>query len=548
MRLMNRFWYILILALVWGCAQQSSPTGGDKDTIPPVVVQYEPNNFQLHFDENEFTITFDEYIQVMDLSSQLIISPPLEKNPEYSLRGKSLTLEWEDTLQANSTYQFNFGKSVVDLNEGNIANGLRYVFSTGSYIDSLFVYGTLIDATDNSTVPEAVVMLYKTDADTMPMTSPPDYFAVTDESGRFSIDYLPTGHFKLFALKEENNNFIYDGPPEKIAYLGETVESTFNDTTAGIWLSAFIERDTSQYISSSFGKDYGKYTIVFNIPTENPNVVFRDPTNGESLKSIGYLNATRDTLISWVTLPPFRDFDEVEVIVSDDKLEPDTSAWYIETDPDFREKAALKLSSNTNRNKLNLTHVFTLRANNPLVEADTSLIHFFEDSVEVFPNQFERGELNRKFMVHYPFKSESNYVFQAEAGAFKDVFESYSDSIKIAFSLQDADFYGRMELALSLSEQHQSFSENRILQLLSQDNRVVSEVIFRENKLNHSFEQLSPGIYKLKVIYDSNNDGEWTAGEYLQGTQPERLSFYPEEIQIRSNWDMELEWEPTTPY
>ncbi len=545
---MVRYWYIWVVALFWGCAQQSSPTGGDKDVDPPVVVMYEPNNFQLQFDENEFTIVFDEYIQVNDLASQLIISPPLTNSPDYTLRGKSITIEWEDTLQANSTYQFNFGKSVVDLNEGNITNGLRYVFSTGSYIDSLFVYGTLVDASDNSMVPEAVVMLYKTDADTMPMTSPPDYFAVTDESGRFSIDYLPAGNFKLFALKEENNNFIYDGPPEKIAYLGETVESTFNDTTAGLWLSAFIERDTSQYISSSFGKDYGKYTIVFNIPTKNPNVVFRDPSNEESLESIGYLNATRDTLISWVTLPPYRDFDEVEVIVSDDKLEPDTSAWYIETDPDFREKAALKLSSNTNRNKLNLTHVFTLRANNPLVEADTSLIHFFEDSVEVFPSEFERGELNRKFLVHYPFKAESNYVFQAEAGAFKDVFESYSDSIKIAFSLQDADFYGRLELALTISEQHQSFSENRILQLLTQDNRVVTEVQFIENELTQSFEQLSPGMYKLKVIYDTNNDGKWTAGEYLQGTQPERLSFYPEEIQIRSNWDMELEWEPTTPY
>lgn len=542
---MNRFLVFIAIMALAACARQSSPTGGDKDVTPPQPLSFEPALFQTNFEGNAFTIVFDEYIQVKDLSSQLIISPPLKKQPEYKIRGKSLQISWEDTLLANTTYQFNFGKSVVDLNEGNVNPELKFVFSTGSYIDSLFVYGKVINAEDNEPISEAAVMIYTAFDDSLPSTTTPDYFALTDGEGKFQLEYLPEDTFKIFVLSEENNNYLYDGPPEKIAFLEDNIMSSNNDSTAALKFVGFIENDTSQYIASSKGTDYGRYNVVFNVPTENATIRFIKTDTDQQLDAISFLNSKKDSLYNWVSLPKDELTEEVTVITTDGEF-VDTTFWYIEPDAKYREKAELKVSSNTTRSKLNLSHAFTLRMNNPLVEADTSLIYFLEDSVQVFPTDFERSNLNRTFLVRYPYKADASYIFKADPGAFKDYFGSYNDSISIPFSMQEADFYGDLTIDVTLSEQVMGLSETKILQLYTAKNKLLQEIPFTES-LSHEFKQLEPGKYIFKVVFDTNGNGEWDTGDYLDGIQPERISIYPEEIQIRSNWDLELEWEPSVP-
>lgn len=511
---------------------------------PPQPLSYLPNNFEIEFTRSSFTIEFDEYIQVTDLSGQLIISPPLSKTPEYNLRGKSLEIQWEEELLPNTTYQFNFGKSVKDLNEGNVNPDLQYVFSTGSYLDSLEISGRAINAEDNEPLQNAAVLIYKNLADSMPRTSPPDYFNLTDVNGNFKLRYLPAGDFKLFVLFEENNNYVYDGPPERIGYLADAIQSGL-DSLPRPQIVTFIENDTSQYISSSKGRDYGRYNVVFNVPTTEASIIFIDTETNEKLEAISFLNERKDTLQNWVTLPKQSDFEEATVIVRDGAF-VDTSFWYIETDKDFREKAELTLNSNTTQSKLNLTHEFTLNFNNPIVEADTAIIYFLEDSVRVFPTDFHRSNLNRTFKVGFPFKKESFYIFKAKAGAFKDVFESYNDSVSIPFSLQDNDYYGNLSVKIFLPDSISDTTTPKLLQFYTDKNKLIEQIPFT-SELSKNFERLDPGKYLLKVVYDENNDGKWNTGNYSNGDQPERISIYPEEIQIRSNWDFEVEWAPTLP-
>lgn len=202
---------LLILLLVSGCAQETVPTGGIKDEIPPEPISILPPPLSTAFKSSEFTYIFDEYIQIDDFKGQLLVSPPLKKTPEYLHRGKSLKVSWKDTLLPNTTYQFNFGEAVKDFNEGNVADGLTYVFSTGHYIDSLSVTGRVHDAETNEPVEKAKVMLYRNWSDTLPYTTPPDYLALTDKAGNFKAQYLPSDTFMLFVLLEESSNYKYNG-------------------------------------------------------------------------------------------------------------------------------------------------------------------------------------------------------------------------------------------------------------------------------------------------------------------------------------------------
>ncbi len=529
-----------------GCARQSSPSGGDKDEQPPQIVYYQPPLFTTEFDSYGFEMEFDEYIRVNGYSSQLIVSPPLKKLPEYSLRGKKLIITWTDTLLPNTTYQFNFGQSVVDVNEGNVNTDLIYVFSTGDYIDSLSISGKVVSAKTNVPLPAAAVLIYRAEADSLPTTSPPDYFTLTDASGNFKIKYLPEGDFKIFALKEENSNYIYNGPPEQIGFYDGRVFSSLNDSTDIILLPAFIEKDTTQYIASQKSTDYGYYEIAFNTSTINPDVQFYDVETDKKLEAVSQINIAKDTIKSWVSLPDRDNFEEAVVYIRDDTTFADTAFWYFETNPKYKEKAELKISSNTTANKLDLEKSLTLDFSNPIVDLDTSLVYFMEDSVQIFPTEFKRLNLNRQISVSYPYKASSKYIFNAKPGAFVDVFGIYSDTVSISFNLRDSEFYGSLSIAISAAEKNDE-NENKILQVLDGQGKIIAERTYTKN-LETTFLRMIPGKYKLQVIFDENDNGKWDTGVYRNKIQPERLSFYPEEIEVRSNWEFEVEWTPTTPF
>ncbi len=513
---------------MFGCAKAGSISGGPKDDIPPQPLEFSPPLFTTGFSQNEFTIEFDEYVQVKEFGQQLIVSPPLKKKPDYSIRGKRVRVTWQDSLRSNTTYQFNFGKSIVDLNEGNANLDLVYVFSTGTFIDSLEIKGRIMYAKDNEPVEKASIMLYRSLEDSMPLTTPPDYFGLSDATGYYSIKYLPEGSFKRFALLEENNNYLYDGPPELIAFSSEPVMSSYRDSSKIGVLQGFIENDTSQYISSQTGKDYGFYLTVFNVPAAAPLVKFADPATGEEFEAINLLNTRRDSLKSWIMLPKENDLEEIIVYTTDGVALNDTSYWYLETDAKYKEKAELKITTNTNRSKLNLNKTFSLTSNNPLQEVDTSLVYFLEDSVRVYPRDFEKKSLNRNLLVHYAFKKDATYIFKATAGAFKDIYDTYSDSLSIPFSLQDSEYYG--SLTVNIKEADSTATEiKKVLQLLNASNQVVATETF-EGSLQKDFPQLEPGQYSLKLIFDENGDGEWNTGIYCDGVFPERLSIYPEEL------------------
>ncbi|MDF1572181.1 MAG: Ig-like domain-containing protein [Bacteroidales bacterium] len=284
-----------LLLLAGGCAQQGAPTGGTQDEDPPDVVKTEPKNYSANFNAKRIEITFDEYLDMANFTQELVVSPPMETQPEIRMRRKTLIIEFEEELKEDVTYTFNFGEAIKDLNEQNVLLNYEYVFSTGATLDSLSVKGTLKNAFD-LTIPETPinVMLYTELADTMPLKQIPYYVGRTDKEGNFAVNNLRKGVYKLFVLKDGNNNFLFDLPTEQIAFLDTSllVDADYfrrNLLESGVYDSSDLYPDTTALAIDTTGMSADSIVLVLDsLERQQPdfNSLFvdlymftEDPTN-----------------------------------------------------------------------------------------------------------------------------------------------------------------------------------------------------------------------------------------------------------------------------
>ncbi|MFI5164899.1 MAG: Ig-like domain-containing domain, partial [Bacteroidia bacterium] len=207
-RILKYCFYFLLFTfyfLLEHCAQIVIPGGGPRDATPPRVVKYMPDSAATNFNTKTIAITFDEYIQLSDLQRELTISPPMNIQPDVKYKGKTLLIELKDSLQKNTTYCLNFGSAIRDFTESNPKTNFQYIFSTGSFIDTLKLSGTVKNAFDLKSEKGILVMLYDTYNDSVPYKKLPSYFAKTGDDGSYTIRNIRPGNYKAFALKDANS-------------------------------------------------------------------------------------------------------------------------------------------------------------------------------------------------------------------------------------------------------------------------------------------------------------------------------------------------------
>ena len=329
---MRKALFHVSVLLLFGCAQQVAPTGGQKDTTPPEIVRELPENLSTYFSASQIIISFDEFIQFKSPSEQVVISPPMLKPPTYQLKQKSLVIKFEQELSPNTTYTINFGEAIRDNNEGNVLANYSYVFSTGAHLDSMLVKGKLFDAITGEPEKDALVMLYKNNIDSLPLGTIPDYFMRSSEDGSFLIENVGNQPFKIFALKDENANYMFDVPEEKIGFLDSvvmpyslpvafipdttisdstTVNSLATDTVSSLKgtnaspipnyeIQLFVETDTSQFLKKSYCEHFGKLVFVYNRPVEELKIEMKGSSFKREwmLKDYGMFG---DTITIWTT-------------------------------------------------------------------------------------------------------------------------------------------------------------------------------------------------------------------------------------------------------
>ncbi len=281
---------IFLLAAVISCARIGTPTGGPKDVTPPKVVLSEPQNYSTNYSGKEINIEFNEFIQLKSINQEFIVSPPQKDKPVIVQKGKRVVVQLRGDLADSTTYTLNFGNAIADYNEGNPLPGYEFVFSTGPVLDSLSVKGRVLKAFDLTPDKDGeLVMLYKNLNDSAPHTMVPAYITKTDEKGYFSINNIPEGKYRLFALKDVNANMMYDLPNEAVAFADSVI--TINaDVQARI--DSMVTREKEKMLDSLMADtarmDSIRIASQTKKETTEPAVNFNDSLPTDSLLREAY--------------------------------------------------------------------------------------------------------------------------------------------------------------------------------------------------------------------------------------------------------------------
>jgi len=507
-----------ILTCIVGCAQVRPISGGEKDATAPVVVASSPPPNSIQFTGNSFELVFDEYVQLRDLQKELLVSPPLKKLPRVKARQRSIEVSWDDTLHAQTTYIFQFGKSIADVNESNILNDLSFVFSTGDQLDSMHCEGHVVDAFTDKPAAGIKVLLFDSLRQVFAAETRPAYFARTDEKGRFRFDYLRSGSYLLCALTDENGNNHFD--------IGESIDWRTNIQTQSNSDSIMHDLQISSphdTVARSF--DYqtdssGVLKFSFN-PWLKPIRV--DALNGDSV--IQWMRS--DTLYAAV----FRGCSErTEVAVRCGEMVLDTLALGRMADewPYFR------LSHSVSQ-KMQANEPLVIQCNRPIRTVVDSLLTCYADSIETNVNSEAVNTSMRE--LRFNRMPGSSYRLVALPGWITDDCGETNDTLELSFSVYDLKDLGSLRFMLPdtiLSEPH-------FFQLKDRTGRVVYSAN-PVSLIDYSIERLVPGDYTAVVCEDVNQNGLFDPIIISPFQQSERNHAYPKSIQVRANWEVVIDW------
>lgn len=524
------FIFIILMAIAFvQCARRGRPSGGPKDITPPVLIKSEPENMTTDFKENSIRLYFDELVKLKDVQEQLIVSPPLKYLPDITPQGgadKFIEIKIKDTLKENTTYTLNFGQSIVDNNEGNANSFLTYVFSTGSYIDSLKVLGAVKDAYNQKANDFISVMLYEIDSsytDSTIFKKPPNYMTNTlDSAVIFTLNNLKEGKYAMFALKDEAKNHIFNQTSDKIAFLQDTV-SVPTDST---------------YLLTLF-KEIPDYKIPVPSLAANNRISFGYYGDGENIEitSLSKLPDTvktmiakerdKDTLNYWFT--PF-EMDSLIFVVKNETLKVIDTFTIKNRKVDFD---SLRIESNQSRS-LSFNESFQLRANTPIVDVDSTKMSLMnKDSVAIeFKTMLD--SLNNKVDFDFAVEPNENYELRLMPGAISDFFGSINDTLNYNLSTQSYADFGNLNMTITTALEKYPI----LVQLTNEKGETIQEIYAVEPQ-KFEFNHIKPAKYLVRVIFDANGNGKWDTGNFLKKIQPEKVSYYPDIIEVRANWELE---------
>jgi uncharacterized protein (DUF2141 family) len=612
---------IFVLALV-ACAKLGSPSGGPIDEAKPIVIKSKPINYSSGYNRKKVIIRFDEYIVLKDQFNEFTISPPLEKKPIPQTKGKAIVIELPSSKLDTLTYTLDFGQSIEDLNEGNKLPNFQFVISKQSSIDSFTVSGKVLDAFTRKPEKERIsVFLYKNLSDTAPYKVIPSYLGRTSPTGDFIINHITPGTYSVFALRDLNNNLLYDMPTEVIAFSNEllylcpdsfkikqplvdstllsnktfSLDSVLNTTSKSAYytadsmksdstimmmygysfnLSSFTEKAPyKQFLADFYRKVPENITLIFNLPIDSL-IPLRLLNVNEPGKWF-YLqpDLEPDTLVYWLTdtslvktdsviveaILPYTDSTGKTIQITDTLFfrnkskeaeeQPSTRLGQgrmgkkqKEVEPDTLPKPVPRMSfeSNINKSGHDLNVPVRITTGTPVLNFNEKLYRVvkFEDTLEIpVKSKFISDPSNsRVFSIPFEFEPSTNYRIDLYQGLFNDIYFHTIDSSSISFRTQRDDYYGTVNIIF------ENVHSPVIVQLLGAQSAVVKQQIIRKNQ-KVTFDFLKPGKFSIKIIADDNDNGKWDTGDYKLKLQPEKVDFYPQELDVRSNWEVEYTWE-----
>lgn len=518
------------------CARQGSPSGGPKDVTPPKLLGSFPDTLAVNVDPNiqEIEIRFDEYIQLKEYNKNVVVSPPFERNPTVtpiSMAEKSVRIKLRDALLPNTTYSFNFGDAIQDFNENNKLSNFTYVFSTGSFIDSLSVKGSVFPGTEFELPKKVLVGLYNVDEnfnDSVILKSKPYYISRVNEKGEYDLKFLKTGKYKLVAFEDKVENTKFDYGKERVAFNSEIIDLTSNKE---VNLKLFDQKPNYR-VADSKQKGYGHIVIRTEGAAEKVTIT---SVNKELSTALYDIHPKQDSVNIWFN-PAKEKFENKSerlkfTVQHGEKLDS-VSVLYTAPTKDY--KSEFKAINET---KLAPTQDFKIAALAPIKSINKSLINVFKDTVQI-PFDVVVDSIDKQ-IVRFKFDKNlgENFEVNAYPNAIIDHFDVPNDTLIYQMKTGKREDYGNLKVNIQNLQDSPIF-----LQLIKKNQKfdVIEEKVGFGREF--FFPNINPGDYYLRLYVDDNKNGVWDSGDILSGRQPEPVYIYPSKIVIRAMWDSDETW------
>lgn len=519
------FFVTAVTSFILGCASMQTPQGGPKDTDPPKVLKMVPENLSTNFKANKIVIEFDEYVKLTNEFKEFSISPELDKNPELKIKSKKLEISIPDTLERNTTYTLNFGKSIVDLNESNELKNFTYVFATGPTLDSLSIKGNVTNAVTREPEIEALVFILPKAKDTLFGKKRAAIYTLTDSAGNFKLSNLKKDTYKLYALREKDGDKVYQQHTDEIAFLSENIVLTEN--VDSLKLRIFKEKAANFKVNDRRLNADGSIFMSFNQSLKNPKIeLLNQSLNKEKFVKF---SKNKDSVTLWLT---DLSFDSTKVVISDNTKILDT-VNFSRNKRDTYERA-LNFSDNLDGGTLNPFRDFSLTANFPIKNFNADQVLLLEDSI---PRKFEliKDSLDfTKYYIKYKWRTKENYILHLKEGATTAIFDVKNKEIIRKFKLGDVNDYGTLALTVETPDTTKRY----IVQIVDAKNSLLAAYPIAKNTVV-KLSNYKQGIYYARIVYDVNKNEIWDTGDLKNGVQPEEIWYETKELSIRANWDRE---------
>ncbi|MBQ6613077.1 MAG: Ig-like domain-containing protein [Alistipes sp.] len=595
---------LFVAALFTKCASTMTPTGGPKDTIPPVIVLMQPDNFTTNVDTlhpPKIYVEFNEYVQIKDLQKELYTSPAMKKQPSVVRRGKGILVTIKDTLRPDITYAINFGASIADNNEGNPLHAMRYVFSTGNTIDSMYMSGYTADSYKADSVSRSFIYFFIADSvetpteyDSTMFKYKPHVIARAEKNGIFIAQNLKPVNYRIYAFEDTNNNMMYEPSIDQVGFL-DTIYNPRYMPGFSIWFDSlrhYPSADPQLYFRMFMDRRFARQTLSGHERTSRHKaMLYFGAANPEVTKiefdsipsdRVIYDPQTvgKDTVALWFDIPAeelpdtikgtityFKHDSVNNLVESSDKLR---LAWkYVESKEEQKEreknekekeraekngeswvepekpnpfKVTMTTSGEVNKDK----HI-DLEFDYPLTKFDSAVITLTYTTEQITDPQamkyhFVQDTLNRrKYQLRAMWEPKAKYQLTIPAGAFSNIAREQNDTLKYNYEGSDPEKYAILNVKVKGAKR----GVNYILQLTNAQGRTQKEILNASNG-NYRFEYVSPGDVMIRVVEDKNNNGKWDTGDMVLMRQPERTEIFKNEegveaISTKANWEFDIE-------
>ena len=590
---------ILVGGIFSRCANTMTPQGGPKDTIPPVIVKMNPDNFTTNFKGNKIYIEFNEFVQLKDQNKEFFTSPAMKKKPVLTIRGRGVAIQIRDTLRENTTYALNFGGAVRDNNEGNPLNAMRYVLSTGDTVDSIYCSGYTADSYKADSVSKSYIWFYIADSlpdtpdwDSTMLNRKPDVIARAENNGIFIAQNLKPVPYRIYAYQDKNDNQLYEAGTDLVGFV-DGVHNPVELPDFAIWfdsLRMYPSAEPQLYFRMFMDETFKRQTLQESSRPNQHKALLQFGAKFPKIEEIRFdsipsdkvivdpQTVGRDTIALWFNVPSadlpdtikgeitYYKHDSIRQLVK--TTEPLKLAWkYVESKEEERER--LKQEKEKERAEkagetytppkkpnpfkvkmamsgdINPEEHLSLEFDYPLTKLDSTVVKLAE--VDEKGNEkpvkvtFERDTANMLlWKLKTKWKELSKYNLMIPAGALENVACEQNDTIRASYVGLDHEKFA----VVLVDVKGKPDGTKYIVQLTNAQGKMQQEkrdVTGGKVQFNY----VAPGEIKIRIVEDTNGNGKWDSGNVVERRQPERSELYANEngedtFVTKANWEMEL--------